>query len=414
MTETTDTEGAPHRSESNRGLDSIIESRPIRARLIEQIEERTGSKVIVYFCGDRPVAPSQLGEDAIRHIYEHLLALSSDCDTKNLALFLYSRGGAIEVPWRIVTMLREFCDNLYMIVPYKAYSAATLVALGCDKILMGRKGELGPIDPSLQISPGPAAQALPPQEIGVEDISSYLTFVRSRAGLTDQSALADAVKVLAEKLGPPTLGSIERTYSHIRLVARKLLSLCKPPIEEPRMSGIIEALTERIYLHGHGIGRKEAKEIGLQIEIPDENVEKLIWDLYLAYETPLKLNSSADVEAFLSPDQDETLESNALVACIESVKKLHVFQCDIEFKRFRNIPPQPTINLSLQLGLPPGVAPGQLTQQMQVAVQQLLQQAEPALRAQVAEELRRQSPVMATGSRTIRGRWVELGAQGQR
>jgi ethanolamine ammonia-lyase small subunit len=71
----------------------MIESRPERVSLIEQIEERTGSKVVVYFCGDRPVAPSQRGEDAIRYTYDHLLALSSDCNTKNLALFLYSRVG---------------------------------------------------------------------------------------------------------------------------------------------------------------------------------------------------------------------------------------------------------------------------------------------------------------------------------
>lgn len=34
-------------------------------------------------------------------------------------------------------------------VPYKAHSAATLIAIGCDEIVMGSKSELGPIDPAL-------------------------------------------------------------------------------------------------------------------------------------------------------------------------------------------------------------------------------------------------------------------------
>jgi ClpP class serine protease len=79
-------------------------------------------------------------------MYDHIRDLPK---SSRIDLFLYSRGGAIEVPWRMITMLREHCNHLSVLIPYRALSAATLIALGCDEIVMGGKAELGPIDPAL-------------------------------------------------------------------------------------------------------------------------------------------------------------------------------------------------------------------------------------------------------------------------
>lgn len=99
-------------------------------------------------------------------------------------------------------MVREFYDEINALIPYKAHSAFTLMAMGTDKIIMGRKGELSPIDPSIKrfgSEDGDRAS----REIGVEDISSYLTFVKERAGLSDQSALTNAFKVLGGEKNKP-------------------------------------------------------------------------------------------------------------------------------------------------------------------------------------------------------------------
>jgi len=53
-------------------------------------------------------------------------------------------------------------------------------------------------------------------------------------------------------------------------------------MEERRITSIIQALTEKMYAHGHGIGRREAKEIMLQmVEKVDTSLEDPIWKLYL-------------------------------------------------------------------------------------------------------------------------------------
>jgi len=117
-----------------------------RLELIRRIQKLRGSRVIAYVCSDRQGAAAQIGDDAVRPMYDHVRRIGK---TESIDLYLYSRGGAVEVPWRMVSMLREYCDELNVLIPYRAHSAATLIALGCDGVVMGRKAELGPIDPAV-------------------------------------------------------------------------------------------------------------------------------------------------------------------------------------------------------------------------------------------------------------------------
>lgn len=387
-----------------------MESRENRLETIRNIERARGSKVLVYFCGDRPGIPANIAGDAIRPLYDHLCTFATPGNRVEIIdFYIYSLGGRMEVPWRIATMLREFCKSLNVIIPYKAYSAATLIALGADKIIMGRKGELSPIDPSLQliISEKERPSMMLP-EIGVEDISAYITFVKERAGLTDQTALSKSIEILADKLTPPVLGQIQRSYSHIRLIGRKLLSLCRPPLEERRIAAIVEALTEKMYLHGHGIGREEAKEIGLQVENANNTEEDLFWNLYLSYENLLKLDANPDPESYFPAGQDEYREPDTSIACIESLQQLHLFKGELELKRIHEIPPQPTINVNFGLQLPPGVQAPEIPQQIQQAIQQLLQQGAQAIRDQVVAEIARQSPVVGLRTHILGGKWIQI------
>jgi len=131
-----------------------------RTQFIAEIEKLRESKVITYVLGDRRGISASINEDAVRSMYDHVRKIGQ---TKRLDLFLYSTGGSVEVPWKIVCMLREYCEELSVLIPYRAYSAATLLAMGCDHIFLGKKGELGPIDPALNVGGPPAA--LGPNEV---------------------------------------------------------------------------------------------------------------------------------------------------------------------------------------------------------------------------------------------------------
>lgn len=337
----------------------------------------------------------------MRPLYDHLLSIGK-CE--NIDLFLYSRGGDVSVPWRIVTMFRELCDKFSILVPYKAHSAATLISLGADEIIMGKKAELSPIDPTLRRMT--VGESGTPQEISVEDVNSYISFLRERANINDQDALANLVSILARNLTPLIVGSVNRQNSHIRLVARKLLTSGRNKLDEAQINSIIETLTEKMYSHGHAIGRNEAKAIGLPVIAPDDELEALMWDLFLAYEDYLKLVHPLDPLVELIGVEEKTLQE-VPIAIMESGKRCDVFTTTIDLKRKRQVPPNPTLNFNLALNLPPNIKPEQIPDQAQQLLQQMIDQLSKQMPLLVQKELARQSPDVGVDVRFYGGKWKE-------
>ena len=114
--------------------------------IIKQIEKSRNSKAITYFTSDRqgPVN-ARVAMDIIPIISNQLRKIGKQ---DKIDLALYSSGGDTMVPWRLVSMIREYCNHFSVLVPYKAHSAATMIALGADEIVMSDMSELSPIDPS--------------------------------------------------------------------------------------------------------------------------------------------------------------------------------------------------------------------------------------------------------------------------
>lgn len=376
-----------------------------RFDLISKLQKERGSGLLCYILSDRRGAAAQIAEDSVRPIFDHLRALGK---RNKIDLFLYSVGGLTDIPWRIVTMIREFTEEFNILLPYKGMSAATMIALGADEIVMGPKGELGPIDPQLSIERGEGGTRVQ-EQISVETIMSYLRFLRERAGLTDQGALSGPLQALADKLTPQTLGEINRAHSHIRSVARKLLtarSKHSPP-DEQRIQVIVDTLAEKTYQHGHAIGRQEAEEIGLKIVRPSAGAEDLMWELYEAYEDLCKMREPVDPRTFIPQGQDEHVEP-VVMGCIESVGSAHHFAAELKAKYKRQIPAQLTLNLNLNLQLPPGVQPQQVPAQLQQVFQQLVQQLQQQAQTLVTEQVRNQMPIIGFEGWTQGGAWRKI------
>jgi hypothetical protein len=66
---------------------------------------------------------------------------------KPMALLIDSPGGQADNAYRIARMLQNRTgNNLHVLVPQYAKSAATLLALAASKVIVGEDGELGPLD----------------------------------------------------------------------------------------------------------------------------------------------------------------------------------------------------------------------------------------------------------------------------
>ena len=68
---------------------------------------------------------------------------------KDLLLILHTPGGLAEAAQTIVGYLRSKFSAIDVLIPTYAMSAGTMIALGCDRIVMGRQSQLGPTDPQL-------------------------------------------------------------------------------------------------------------------------------------------------------------------------------------------------------------------------------------------------------------------------
>ncbi|MDR2943561.1 MAG: hypothetical protein LBU81_00465 [Methanosarcinales archaeon] len=57
---------------------------------------------------------------------------------------------------------------------------------------------------------------------------------------------------------------------------------------------IAQALNTSYYHHGYAVGRKEAKDIGLEITYPDQELESIMWSIWLDFCDEMKCNQSFD------------------------------------------------------------------------------------------------------------------------
>ncbi len=255
-----------------------------RLPLIKKLEQLRGSKVICYLTSLRQNVMAQMAEDAVRVFFDHLATLPNRKVDK-LDIFLCSNGGSGTVPWRLVSLFREFAKSFNVLIPYRAYSAASLLALGADEIVMHPFAELGPIDPTVANDFNPVEQGRR-LGISVEDVTAYVNFIKETVGITHEDELVKAIEILANKVHPLALGNVERFIAQSRMIARKILRTHMRRANEHTIDEIIENMASRLYFHGHPINRREAKEdLRLKVTIDSNHeLEDTMWGLYRQYE----------------------------------------------------------------------------------------------------------------------------------
>jgi ClpP class serine protease len=156
-----------------------------RKDLIKQLEAKLGAKILTLVTGDRQGMETRIAPDILSLVSEHLAFIKP---AKDLALFLYTPGGDTIVGWGLVNLLRQYCKRFSVLVPFRALSCGTLIALGADSIVMGRHGLLSPVDPSVSSPfnpsvPGGQPGVLSLLPVSVEDMIGFLDLARKEIGL---------------------------------------------------------------------------------------------------------------------------------------------------------------------------------------------------------------------------------------
>lgn len=271
-----------------------------RTDLYRRLEGLRGRPVVAYVTSSRPGAPSQMAADAVAELLAQLQALPRGTDSVDL--LIVSNGGDPTVAWRIVSLFREKVRKLAVLVPQAAFSAATLVALGADEIVMHPHGNLGPVD--LQISVERKKGNGPAERIGfgVEDLAAFLSFSKEKVGLTDQEQLAKTFMLFCEEVGTVPIGIASRGAQLSVSMGEKLLLMHMQDSKEDARR-IAEALNRNFFHHGYPVSRTEAKAIGLKVAEPQEDIESLMWEIWLDLESEMNIREPFNPMTLLRQDK---------------------------------------------------------------------------------------------------------------
>jgi hypothetical protein len=246
--------------------------------LISQLQGLRSSSVLTFVASPDVM----IRGDVIENVYEQLVNIGK---VRQIDLFLHSAGGQTEVPWRLIALIRDFCDRFGVLIPAIAHSAATHLAMGADEVVMGPLSELSPVDParSHPLLPRPKEDQ-PPVTVSVQDLRHCMEFVKNGIGDSSPDSLARIITALFDKVHPLAVGAIQQSYELSRLISRRALSThMDPKKQKKQIERIVNAFSDQFFSHQYRIGWKEAKETGLNVIYADNELWEAMWALYKNY-----------------------------------------------------------------------------------------------------------------------------------
>ena len=244
-----------------------------RQPLITRIQELLdGAKLVVYTASPFHPISGIMSQDI--PIFEDLLR--SVGNSEKGVLMLNSPGGNGDAAEKILMMCRNrFPTSFKVIVPDFAKSAATMISLGSDEILMGYLSELGPIDP--QFSTSPLTPGLP-----ARSLIDGLEMIRKNVSEGDPIEL---YYPMLSQIRPEIIARAQSAIDGSKEFARKLLKEFQLAKDPKQANKVARWLSEgkKYKSHGKVIDINECKNIlKLNATKIDENSELWhnIWELY--------------------------------------------------------------------------------------------------------------------------------------
>jgi hypothetical protein len=311
-----------------------------RKRLINTIEGELRARLVTFVTGDRLGLETRIAGDSLPLISSLLSRLEGT--QERIALFLYTPGGDTITGWGMVNLLRQYCDKFAVVVPFRALSTGTLIALGADELYLGRHGFLSPIDPSVASPFNPSPEGAAPQgprqllPVSVEDLAGFLDLARNELKISDQDSLVKIMEILSNRVHPLALGAVYRAREQSGTLARRLLEHHMD--DRVKIDQIVDKLTRQLPTHSYLIGRDEARDyVGLTIKKTTEGLETAIWQLYQQYADWFRLTEPYSPILDIGSEQSRRVTyERAAIEMIHGENLYHyVFLADKELTRIQ-------------------------------------------------------------------------------
>ena len=218
---------------------------------------------------------------------EGFVEVLNDLPGDRVDVLLHSPGGMAEAAESVVAILRERFREVRFVVPNIAKSAATMLALSGDEILMNESSELGPIDPQFTFHRSDGSVVVSPAQAIIDQFD----FAESRIS-KDPTLLAPWLPIL-QQYGPSLYRQAKNAIDLSTAYVKEWLTKYMFRGEKDARDTATAIAT---YLSDHNKFKSHAKRIGLRDIIEtapldkikvvdmrkDPQLNSLVWSLYHA------------------------------------------------------------------------------------------------------------------------------------
>ncbi|CZE48796.1 SDH family Clp fold serine proteinase [Campylobacter geochelonis] len=237
--------------------------------IIKEIEKKLDAPLITYY---NSAAGSVCGNDPMG-IYEQLKGKKY----KKLYIYIKSDGGSGIAALKIVSILRDCCDELIALVPSNCASAATMMALGANEIIMGPLAFLTSVDTSLRHELSPVTRNNDLANVSMDELNRVIKLWKDNEKAGDENAY----KSLYNYIHPLVFGAVDRASSLSLKICKEILRYHFE--DEERINTISQKLNSGYPAHDYPILFREASEIGLHVKKMSDELHDLLQDLTELY-----------------------------------------------------------------------------------------------------------------------------------
>ncbi len=247
-------------------------------KVVRRLEEVSGLTVVPMLFG----TSRYINARAVDSVYAVLRELGP---VDRLGVVLFSGGGDIDEAYLLATYLQSIArERLVVYVPRYAKSAATLLALAGDEVVMLPVAELGPVDPVIY---DPRTGRYVP----LQSILEILNLL-SRGEIS-----RDVVNAILERLPVIELGDYKRAVEHNAELCAKVLA-SRMMRGEPGRAREVAARLVSFKQHSAAITVRDSREMGLRVREAEGEEAECLWKLHeLWVENVVELETSQPPEA---------------------------------------------------------------------------------------------------------------------
>ena len=240
--------------------------------IIKKLTGLLGGTLIAYFNNPR----GSVCHDDVVALYELLEKLGK---TQEIYLFLKSSGGNGQSSLRLVNLLRQYCERVIALVPLECASAATMIALGANEILMGPMAYLTAVDTSLTHSLSPIDRDNERVSVSLDELTRVVRLWQSQRPNADSKE--NPYQQLFQHVHPLVIGAVDRAESLSIMLCKELLAYHIK--DEKAADKIANALNAKYPSHSYPILYEEAERIGLRVSHMPAEINILLLELNELY-----------------------------------------------------------------------------------------------------------------------------------